>query len=297
MSQQNDRNLRRLGRREQKDKLQSPESLFPQEEAGADLDLNNLSLPDRDAEAIQMLSSLQGEIKAPRITPPEERYPPIRPVSEAPKRPKVAPAQESAAPAKTQNNGFYNFMTLLILLSMVLFIAWFVQVWIDPQTVFNPFPPATPYVEITATPNSGFVAATPDESGQIFVVITDTPSFATQSPYPFIVQDLLYAPNSNDLGCNWWSIAGTVRDSSGAALNGYRIRVTGEDLNESVFSGASQGFGEGGFELPLVGAPREESFTVQLFSAQEAPLSEALSVTTRADCDANVTIVNFVQNR
>jgi hypothetical protein len=130
-------------------------------------------------------------------------------------------------------------------------------------------------------------------------VITETPSLisATESPYPFIAQEILYAPNSNDLGCNWWSIAGTVRDSSGAALNGYRIRVSGAGLNESVFSGASQGFGAGGFELPLVGAPGEEDFTVQLFSAQDAPLSELINVTTRADCDANVTIVNFVQNR
>jgi hypothetical protein len=297
MNEQNDKNLRRLGRREQKDKLQSPQPLFPQDEASSDsdLDLESLSLPDTDAEAIRMLSGLQGEVKAPKITPPEERYPPLRPVAEAPRRSKPVPAPKAEV-AKSEPTAFYNLMTILILLGMVAFIAWFVQVWIDPQSSWNPLPPATPFIEVTATPN-GLVIATPDDSGQIFVVITDTPASVTESPYPFIVQDILYAPNSNDLGCNWWSIAGTVRDKDGAAMNGLRIRITGNELNESVFSGASQAFGAGGFELPLVGTPQEASFSVQLLSAQEAPLSEVLTISTRADCDANVTIVNFVQNR
>lgn len=295
MTEQDNKNLRRLGRREQKDKLQSPQPLFPQEETSSDLDLGSLGLPDTDADAIKLLSGLQGEVKAPKITPPEERYPPLRPVAEEPRRPKTVAVPEPKA-LKTENNAFYNFMTVLTLLAMVLFIAWFIQVWNDPQSVWNPLPPATPFIEVTATP-SGLLIATPDDTGQVFVVITSTPEQSTASPYPFIAQDILYAPNSNDLGCNWWSIAGTVRDTAGAALNGYRIRVTGTDFNEAVFSGASQSFGAGGFELPLAGTPREENFTVQLFSAQDAPLSEALSISTRADCDANVTIVNFVQNR
>jgi hypothetical protein len=302
MSEKNDKNLRRIGRREQKERLESPDMLFPKEEdmGASDLDLSRLALPDTDAEAIEMLSSLKGEVKAPKITPPEERYPPIRPVAEKPMRPRQD-APTVVVPKVKSNNGFFNFMTLLILLGTALFSAWFVQIWIDPQNILNPLPPATPFIEVTATPNGNFAppVATPDDSGQIFVVITETPSLiaATESPYPFIVQEILYAPNSNDLGCNWWSIAGTVTDNAGAALNGYRIRVSGLGLNESVFSGASQSFGAGGFELPLVGTPGEETFTVQLFSAQDAPLSELINVTTRADCDANVTIVNFIQNR
>jgi hypothetical protein len=299
MSEQNDKNLRRMGRREQKDRLQSPDSLFPKDDAASDFDFSNLAYPDRDAEALEMLSSLQGEVKAPKITPPEERYPPLRPVAEKPRQSKAA-AAPSTEPQKSKN-GFYNLMTFVLFVGIVLFIAWFAQVWIDPQSFLNPLPPATPFIEVTATPSSAqtTVDATPDDSGQIFVVITETPALIapTDSPYPFIVQEILYAPNSNDLACNWWSIAGTVRDIEGAALNGYRIRVSGAGLNESVFSGASQSFGAGGFELPLVGTPREEEFTVQLFSAQDAPLSEVVNVTSRADCDANVTIVNFVQNR
>src|SRR5690606_8231075 len=99
----------------------------------------------------------------------------------------------------------------------------------------------------------------------------------------------------NAFACNWWSIAGTVRDTNGAAINGYRVRVTGDAVNEAVFSGASQAFGDGGFELALVGTPQEATFTVQLFSPQDAPLSAAIEVQARADCDANVAIVNFVQ--
>ena len=112
MSEQNDKNLRRMGRREQKDRLQSPDSLFPKDDSpSSDLDLNSLALPDRDAEALEMLSSLQGAVKAPKLTPNEERYPPLRPVAENSRR-APASAPEKAASPKPQNTVFYNLMTL-----------------------------------------------------------------------------------------------------------------------------------------------------------------------------------------
>jgi hypothetical protein len=146
---------------------------------------------------------------------------------------------------------------------------------------------------------------TPDESGQIFIVITDTPSAplesvptGTQSPYPFIARDpVLYIPNANDFGCSWWSIAGTVTDLSGQGLTGYRIRITGEGINETVFSGAALTFGPGGYELPLIGSPQIATFSVQLFSVQDVALTEAVTIQTRSDCEGNVALVNFVQNR
>jgi hypothetical protein len=120
----------------------------------------------------------------------------------------------------------------------------------------------------------------------------------TDSPYPFIVPDaVLHVPNGNDLGCEWWSIAGTVTGQNGAALDGYRVRVTGDGINETVFSGTIMTFGPGGFELPLIGTPQQAEFIVQLFSPQDAPLSQPVPVTTQASCDANVAIINFVQNR
>ena len=315
MSENDEKNVRRFGRRNQKNKLEKPSSLFPVDESDfvpdfdrekANFDFDKLNLPDNDAEALAMLSSLRDEVKAPVITPKAERYPPIAPKDRPqPKKVENTSAKVAVAPPNRGKNIFYNFLTLFFIGATCALVFWFVQVWNDPQSILNPLPPDTPFVVITADPNTVQndavqVDATPDESGQIFVVITDTPVptvDATESPFPFIAEPILYVPNSNELGCNWWSIAGTVTDFNGEPLSGYRIRIIGEELTEAVFSGASQAFGEGGYELPLIGTPREAAFVVQLFSAQDAPLSEEVFVSTRADCDGNVTLVNFVQNR
>jgi len=104
----------------------------------------------------------------------------------------------------------------------------------------------------------------------------------------------VYAPNANEKGCNWSSIAGTVTDKQGAALDGYRIRVTGNNLNETVFSGAALTFGAGGFELFLNGTPQAQTYTVQLLDPQSKPLSTVYSVATKESCDQNVAVLQFV---
>lgn len=313
MTENDEKNVRRLGKRDKKNKLPRAGSLFPPEEPTPEpdpmpsaLDLDKLSLPDSDADALETLAKMDNAFRPPVITPSEERYPPLAPV-DAP-RPVPVAAEETQQPQQPAKRGscFYNLVTVLALLGSCASVVWIATIWVDPQTALNPFPPATRFVQVTATPGDpAQVLPTPDESGQIFIVITDTPAVTfdtpapvTESPYPFIVLDpVLYVPNANDFGCNWWSIAGTVTDLNGQALNGYRIRISGDGVNETVFSGAALTFGAGGYELPLIGTPQAADFTVQLFSAQEVALSEPISVQTRADCEGNVTIVNFIQNR
>lgn len=309
MSEKDNKNVRRFGRRDRKDKLEKPENLFPVENDVPEIeddndtifDIDSLNLPDTDSEALNMLSALGDEVRAPIITPQEERYPPIAPVDKPSPPPQASPVE--ATEAKPANSLLHNIMSLIFVLATIANIIWFVVVWDNPQSNWNPLPPATPFIEVTVISEQSetvIIDATPDESGQIFVVITDTPAptpVGTESPYPFISEQILYAPNSNELGCNWWSIAGRVLDFNANPISGYRIRVIGEDVDEAVFSGVSQAFGDGGYELPLIGTPREAAFTVQLFSPQDAPLSEEISVSTRADCDSNVTILSFIQNR
>lgn len=311
MSDSDPKSVRRFGKQNRKNEIKHSGSLFPvdddstRENQTQSLDLDQLALPDRDAEALQSLSALQGEVKSPIITPEAERYPPLAPsIPSEPTEPIQAIAHQHQHDIELEKKvRRYNRITFFMVTGTILMSIWFALVWVDPQGLWNPLPPPTPYLIVTATPQ-GFVESippTPDADGNIFVVITDTPApviASTDSPYPFIInQPILYAPNTNSLGCNWWSIAGAVTDQTGSALNGYRIRVTGDGVDETVFSGAAITFGAGGFELPLIGTPQASTFDIQLFSPQDAPLSEAFSITTRADCDGNVTIVNFIQNR
>ena len=322
MSNKDKNSVQRFGRGNRKDRLTQTGSLFPMEESAPaeepsqaasqpdnaplpELDLETLSLPDTDRDALESLSKLsRDDVRAPIITPQAERYPPLDPAAEIePEIPLPDPAKIAAQKARKRRNLRNNMITVLAWFGIVSFVTWTILVWTNPQSALNPLPPETPFVVITATPGAAVNPLTPtvNAEGQIFVVATEaaTATLApTDSPYPFIVPDaVLHVPNGNDLGCNWWSIAGTVSDKDGQAVNGYRVRVTGDGVDETVFSGTIQTFGAGGFELPLIGTPQVAEFMVQLFSPQDAPLSPPVMVTTQADCDANVAIVNFVQNR
>lgn len=304
MSEENEKRVRRMRREDRKDALPRSELNFPAEESDSDnpsFDLDSLPLSD-DAEDLSALTNLSGEeFRPPVITPREERLPLLTRPEESAPQPATAPAE--SVPERPKRAWFYNLLTLLFLLLSVAAIAWIALVWVDPQGELNPFSPPTPVAYITATP-AGFAESTlptADGSGQIVIVATETPQATadpTQSLYPFAIQQpIFYVANENDLGCNWWSIAGTITASDGSALDGYRVRIIGAGVDEVVFSGAALSIGAGGYELPLIGAPQEADFVVQLFSPQEAPLSEPITVTTRPGCDGNVTVVNFLQVR
>lgn len=244
------------------------------------LDLD--ALPDDDAEALESLASLTPDVVRPLVmTPPEERYPPLAP--QVPDDPPTAPmSAPTRSPAARRRALRYNLLSVLALMGIALAVAWVGSLWQDPYSALNPLPPPTTFVEITAT-SPGMVALVP------------TQPMPTESPYPFIHQPIFYQPNQNGQGCEWASIAGTVRDLNGVGVDGYRVRVQGDAFEETTFSGAARTFGEGGFELPLGASPQAATFTVQLTNAQGVPLAAPLQVTTRATCEENVTLINFTQ--
>lgn len=305
----NKKPIQRHNAKSRKESLPKSGALFSDDAAADDasrepLDLDRLPLPDVDTEAIQSLSQLQGEVRAPVIVPKAERFPPTKPrIAQTPPEP---PKQTPIPPPPRKPAYGLNILTLLAFVGMGGLLLWFAMIWQNPQTMLNPFPPPTPFIQVTTTP-MGMLAAdqlpTPNADGQIIIIATETPAQiatatddAPPAPPFAVLDDVVYVPNGNGLGCNWSSIAGTVTDVAGNALNGYRIRITGADVNETVFSGAALTFGPGGFELPLLNTPQEAEYTLQLLSPQGAPVSEPLVVMTRADCDGNVLIVNFVQN-
>ncbi|MEL7234042.1 MAG: hypothetical protein AAGK74_06080, partial [Chloroflexota bacterium] len=108
---------------------------------------------------------------------------------------------------------------------------------------------------------------------------------------------VIYAPNGNGRGCEWSSIAGTVVDLNGEPRNGLRVRFINQlTLEENtVFTGSSATFGDGGFEFVIGTAPEVNGYFVQVFSEADVPISEQLTVVTSEICDQNVAIVNFEQ--
>jgi hypothetical protein len=278
MSEQNERGgIRRVSRRDRKRRLDSRGPLFPIEEP--------VEPPAPDAELPEAPAVIE-DTKV--VSAPEARFPPLVPyVEEEPSVPLPAPT------LKRRSNLLPNLISVFFFLATLAALALFALIAVNPYTPLNPFPPFTPVpIVITATPGPGIqfpsvsTGATP----------TFTPLPAPDFQFTLNSSGVVYAPNGNGQECNWSSIAGSVTDVQGAALDGYRILITDVKGDEkTVFSGSAQTFGPGGFELFLNGTPLEAQYSVQLLTPQGAPASEPYTVTTRADCQSNVAILTFVQ--
>jgi hypothetical protein len=262
-------------------------------------------------------------VAIPRELPPEiEHSPNLYPPP--PKR----TLEIAASPRQKRMNMLANVFIGLIGTLIVAFIGYALYIWQNPYSALNPLAPPTPLpVIITATfpplpadalnPQS---TVTVSASGQVTPTLpngaaiidntltTPTPlgggtssSVATSNSgdYPFNVSEpgILYTPNGNGRECEWSSIAGTVVNINGEPYNGLGVHIVDQTNGEAntVFSGSSLTFGDGGFELSLGSVPQQNAYTVQLMSPAGLPLSDELMVITSQRCNQNVVLVNFEQ--
>lgn len=109
----------------------------------------------------------------------------------------------------------------------------------------------------------------------------------------------MYTANyANNAGCNWMGVAGQVFDLNGepVASGAYLVWVTEGEINQQVFTGSALAYGPSGWEVFLYDRPRVTTHRIQLFSPSGTPVSEVYEFTTRASCNQNLVLVNFVQN-
>lgn len=176
-----------------------------------------------------------------------------------------------------------------------------------PEPATNtPLPTFTPTASATRTPTSTATGTNTPVFGAATSAATQAATLQplppskqyTLSPFAFTVKPIEYRANTNKDGCQWQSIAGSVVDLSLKPVKGLAVKVMGSNgnIDDVTYSGTAQNFGEGGFEVFLGPAPREDRYTVQLLGRTGTPISEAVSIETRATCDQNVAIVSFVQN-
>jgi hypothetical protein len=170
----------------------------------------------------------------------------------------------------------------------------------------TPLPTSTPTASATRTPTATNTATNTPVFGAVTSAATQAATLEplppskqyTLSPFAFTVKPIEYQANTNKDGCKWQSIVGSVVDLSLRPVKGMAVKVMGSNgqIDEVKYTGTALDFGESGFEFFLGPAPREDRYTVQLLGRTGTPISEAVTVETRATCDQNVAIVSFVQN-
>jgi len=225
---------------------------------------------------------------------------------------------------------FWNLLTLLVLLGVVVVVGFFAMIYINPYSALNPFPPPTPVVvqplptdvptaTLTSVPTATPTMIVPtDEATQEatststplatptdFVLSTATPTeTATQVPYglqsgsPKYIDSTIFHP---ELGCNFLGIGGQAFGADGAPVLALRVEVTGTLDGESVYllslTGAATQYGSGGYEIYLSDEPVDSTGSLQivLLDQEGQPLSEPIFFDTYADCEQNLVLLNFSQ--
>lgn len=231
---------------------------------------------------------------------------------------------------KTKKKSFSSFiwsMGALYFMCMAVFlVGYFGMIYLNPQSPYNPFPPAT---NVPTQPPNPMDILIPTETPTLAPTVTSQVVFPTVTPLPpestnipatatsvalatevvltgpyFDVQEgsPVWAEHFSGL-CDSMYIGGVVLDLNGAPMMDVLIQlggtVGGQPLYEElVFPGQAPQFGESGFEFDL-GAPQETPGTAYLVVLDEEGemISGYLFFPTMGDCSQNLTIFNIIQIR
>lgn len=156
--------------------------------------------------------------------------------------------------------------------------------------------------EPTITPTFPPPTATPTPTNTPTNTPTPGPSptaTQTRSPFPFTASGPMYLQNfANAAGCNWLGIGGEVLDlnRNPVPAGQYRVHVWACGIDERATVGGAPAYGPSGYEQFIFNAPTVRQCNVQLETSNGTAVSQVYSVETRASCNQNLALFNFVQN-
>ena len=223
----------------------------------------------------------------------------------------------------------WDVLSILVLIISACIAAYFVFIFISPDSPFNILPPGgrgpkTPTVTVTALQ----LQATWTASPTLELTPSDTPRptftpFFTNTPFSLVPPTKTAKPTSTpkapftalsvtqvestiihpDLACNWAGIGGTVVDANNSPVIGtvvvLRGTLDGSTIEQQTVTGINKEYGPSGFEFVLGNAPIASNKTlyVQLVDQQNIPLSDPAPFSTSTECSKNLVMVRFKKNR
>jgi hypothetical protein len=226
----------------------------------------------------------------------------------------------------------WNILTVLMLLGVICLVVYFVFVFMNPNSMLNPFPPQllptlyqsptftitprhldptwTPTITLapspsrtrapTWTPLPGMISKTPTEipTDTLEPTITTTPGPATAA--------ITYKPSTDihpEKGCSWMGVGGQVLDAAGKPLQ-YQTLQLGGTLDGTIIShlnlsGTASAYGQAGYEFVLGDHPIASTQTlwIQLFDNTGKALTDKLYFDTFADCNRNLVMIAFTKTK
>ncbi len=235
---------------------------------------------------------------------------------------------------KSENRSLDILAALVIVLTVMVLLCYGV-IFFQPRIFFNPFKPApsadeqlavlltkqapppgpqstptatnTPQLPPTWTPTA---TGTPTNTPTATSTPTNTPTptrtprppTATPLPPPFTrYGDVTYTKydKTPGVGCWWMGIGGQVWNRQGEPLAdaNLRIHVWGGGFDGQSTPGQFPAYGASGWEVYLGHHDEEEEWNVQVIHVNGTALSPVYKVKTTSDCNSNLVLINFKQNR
>jgi hypothetical protein len=231
----------------------------------------------------------------------------------------------------------WNLLTILVLLVICGLLYYFVTIFLNPNSRYNPFPPAAlPTRYLTPTYTATIILQpptwTPTEtnspqptrtkaptwtpvplvvtpSATITPTGTSVPGTPTISPTPMPASaDISYQPSTDlhpDLACKWMGVGGKVMGADNNPVTDIETvqlggTLNGKAINTIVFSGTNPAYGASGFEFEkLADLPiaSTHSLWIQLFDNNGKALTEKIFFDTFDDCAKNLVLVVFTKTR
>jgi hypothetical protein len=236
--------------------------------------------------------------------------------------------EAASAPKGRARLEVWDMLSILTLILTVCIAAYYVMIFLFPQSALNPLKPGlgpesvfptptftpilleptwtvTPTVEVSATftlvpthtlePSSTpFSLVTPTE--------TTTPTATPEAPFSATITYIASTIIHQEEGCKWQGIGGTVVDANNADMLRMTIRLegsyNGKTKNDLTVSSIAPSYGKSGYEFFLGTSPIESKakLYLQLFDQAGVPLSDKIYVDTFSDCTKNLVLVRFKKN-
>jgi hypothetical protein len=218
--------------------------------------------------------------------------------------------KEEQQPRKRSGFGaaIWNCGSLFFFFAAIAVGIFFLVIFLNPQSEFNPLPPVaqaptepptatatevlltTPTETPTSTPEPPTATPTVDEPGG---------TFGIQDGSPAALDSTVFHP---ELGCSFMGIAGQAFGLDGNPVSGMQIHVTGTLNGEAVdkvgVTGAATQFGAGSYyEVQLASTPvaSENTLNITLLDTSGVPVSSLFTFSTTDSCQSNLILVNFAE--
>lgn len=167
-----------------------------------------------------------------------------------------------------------------------------------PTFTATAVPPTATMTSIPATATKTAILATATKTTVPSATSTSmTEIYTVQPATPVFMQNFIHTTE----GCAWQGVAGQVFDASGKPVTNLIVKVSGYWEGKGIslvgITGMVSGlpYGPGSYEIVLGNAAFDtvDQLQIQIFSANQTPLTVPLSFSTSADCSKNLVMINF----